>query len=125
MKTNHLLSPLLLTLALLAGAATSATEGDPATPNAASEGRGHGARAGFPSYVELDHFLRGEAKPQWSKDARWSYFDPRPGMPAGGGCSDYPCNRGDHAGCQSLRFINPSLKCSGCSAGFVEGTCKP
>lgn len=125
MKTNHLLSPLLLTLALLACAATSATEGDPATPSAAPEGLDHGARAGFPSYVELDHLLRGEATPQWSKDVRWSYFDPRPGMPAGGGCSAYPCHRGDHISCTTLRAIDPTLKCSGCSAGFAEGVCQP
>ena len=124
MKPHRLLSPLMLTLALLAGGAPSAAEG-PAAPNAASERIDYVPRAGFPSYAELDHLLRDEASPRWSRDVRMSYFDPRPGMPAGGGCSGYPCNRGDHMGCQLLRVIDPTLKCSGCSAGFAEGVCKP
>lgn len=70
MKPNCLLNPFVLALALLVGVATSATEGNLAAPNAASQGLDHGPTGGFPNYAELDHLLRAEASPMWSKDVR-------------------------------------------------------
>lgn len=55
-----------------------------------------------PAYAELDHLLRGQPSPRWSKVVRSMYFNPVPGP--GVGCVP--------VGCASNSSICESMGCS-------------
>ena len=119
MKPTQLIGPLVLALALLPATLASADTGiGSATSGMASSFAplDYGPPA-VPSPDEIDRLLRDQSDPQWSKEVRVAWFDPRPGMPGChedcGACShfdncvrecEYPRENGDSAcaSCQSL-----------------------
>jgi len=123
MKPIQLIAPLALALVLLSGIAAHATEGDRSVQTKDAVVKADRGTPAVRSNYKLDHLLRGQASPHWSRVVRISTLpDPCPGCPGyGGTCDTIGCPDGPSGDpiCEAQGNLQ-GIRCTTC--GYDAGT---